>query len=329
MHKHHGFQGTLKTVTMVGGLLVIVTAVVALAQEPSYKPTGDACADAPAADFEDVPNSHPNAKDIDCIAHYDITHGTSATMYSPAGSVIREHMALFLTRLAAKVGINMSASPPIPPFSDIGGLSPESQNAIAQLADLRITYGTSATTFSPTDPVRRDHMALFIARLMEQMPDTAWGYKPSDVTGGGTPFVDLGVTTPDSFDAITQLYELGVASGLTATAYAPEAHITRASMAEFMARLLDHSIQGTATTTTSTTTTSTTTTTTTTTQPEPEVSDCPYTSRGGDPCAVIPQLGDRRDNVNCGHIPNYLRPLTVVGTDYDRLDRDRDGRACE
>ena len=89
-------------------------------------------------------------------------------------------------------------------------------------------------------------------------------------------------------------------------------------MAEFMARVLDHSIQGTATTTTSSTT-----------QPEPEVNDCPYTSRAGDPCAVIPQLGDRRDNVNCGHIPNYLRPLTVIGADYDRLDRDRDGRACE
>ena len=312
---------------MAGGLLVMVTAVVALAQEPSYKPTGDACANAPAAGFEDVPDSHPNAKDIDCIAYHGITKGTSATTYSPAMSVTREHMALFLTRLAAKVGINMSVLPPIPSFSDISGLSAESQKAIAQLADLGITKGTSDTTFSPTDSVRRDHMALFIARLMEQMQDTPWGHKPSDVTAGGAPFVDLGVTTPDSFDAITHLYELGVASGLTATAYAPGALITRASMAEFMARVLDHSIQGTATTTTTSTTS--TTTTTSTTQPEPEVGDCPYTSRAGDPCAVIPQLGDRRDNVNCGHIPNYLRPLTVIGTDYDRLDRDRDGRACE
>lgn len=76
-------------------------------------------------------------------------------------------------------------------------------------------------------------------------------------------------------------------------------------------------------------TTQPTTTTTTTTRPTPEASDCPYTSRGGDPCAAIPQLGDRSDNVNCSDIPSRLRPLTVVGTDHDRLDRDRDGRACQ
>ena len=65
----------MKTAAMAGGLLVMVTAVVALAQEPSYKPTGDACANAPAAGFEDVPDSHPNAKDIDCIAYHGITGG--------------------------------------------------------------------------------------------------------------------------------------------------------------------------------------------------------------------------------------------------------------
>ena len=37
------------------------------------------------------------------------------------------------------------------------------------------------------------------------------------------------------------LYELGVVSGISDTAYAPTASITRAAMAEFMVGVMDHS----------------------------------------------------------------------------------------
>ena len=57
--------------------------------------------------------------------------------------------------------------------TDIGELSAESQTAINQLADLGITQGTSATTYSPDDAVKRGHMALFIARLMDLMDPMA------------------------------------------------------------------------------------------------------------------------------------------------------------
>ena len=65
--------------------------------------TFDACAGASASGYTDVPAGHANAGDIDCIAYYGITKGTSATTYSPLMSVSREHMALFLTRLAGLV----------------------------------------------------------------------------------------------------------------------------------------------------------------------------------------------------------------------------------
>ena len=35
------------------------------------------------AGFSDVPSMHANAGDIDCIAYYGITKGTSATTFSP------------------------------------------------------------------------------------------------------------------------------------------------------------------------------------------------------------------------------------------------------
>ena len=139
-------------------------------------------------------------------------------------------------------------------------MSDNSQNAIAQLADLGITKGTSDTTYSPGDSVERGHMALFIARLMNRMDPmevegTAYGKIPEDVVDVddddstmddetvevGSPFTDLGSATKSAYDAITQLYELGVATGISGTAYGPSALITRASMASFMAAVLDHS----------------------------------------------------------------------------------------
>ena len=150
----------------------------------------------------DVPASHPNTGDIDCIAYYGITQGTSATTYSPTMSVTREHMALFLTRLAARVGIEMVSDPGDSGFTDIGDLSAKSQTAIAQLVDLGITVGTgTGSTYSPADHVERGHMALFISRLMDLM--TPYGgdksdeaHTPSDVDGLnrddiGSPYNDI------------------------------------------------------------------------------------------------------------------------------------------
>ena len=75
-------------------------------------------------------------------------------------------------------------------------------------------------------------------------------------------------------------------------------------------------------------TTTTTSTVTTTTRPTVNIS-CPYASAAGDPCAAVPALGNQRDDVSCGDVPSRYKPLTVVGEDYDRLDGDNDGRACQ
>ena len=252
----------LAALAMLASVLVAAPAVAADDPlEQDYTATYSACVGVDESGFTDVPAGHANAGDIDCIAYYGITQGTSATTYSPLMSVTREHMALFLTRLAGIVEIPMASDPADPGFTDTGDLSEKSQTAIAQLADLGITQGTSATTYSPADAVKRHQMALFISRLMNLMDpmaedkDTAFGYTPEDVVDVddgddaddladktvGTPFTDLRTVTVTAYDAITALWELGVASGISDTAYAPSVNITRAAMAEFMAGVLDHS----------------------------------------------------------------------------------------
>ena len=250
----------LLALSLVASVLVVAAPAAAADPEADYKATFSACVGEAAEDagFTDVPSGHANAGDIDCIAYYGVTKGTSATTYSPLMSVTREQMALFLTRLAGLVGIEVVSDPDDAGFTDIGDLSDESQTAINQLADLGITQGTSDTTYSPSANVQRGHMALFISRLMDKMvpqadgaiglsSTTQHGYTPSDVDDNdkekdiGSPFGDLGRATKDEFDAITNLYELGVASGINATSYAPETDITRAAMAGFMAGVLGHS----------------------------------------------------------------------------------------
>ena len=263
--KYRRHIAVLATLAMVAS--VMVAAPLAAADDPKvdYPAKFDACMGVESADFEDVPANHDNAGDINCIAYYGITKGTTpaGTTYSPSMSVSREHMALFLTRLADRVGIELPSDPPDAGFTDIGELSAESQTAINQLADLDITHGTNAagTTYSPDDAVRRGHMALFIARLMDHMKpmaedkDTVFGYTPEDVVDVAdgdddddlpdktvkSPFIDIDGQTKEAYDAITALWELGVASGINDTSYAPGASITRARMAEFMVGVLDHS----------------------------------------------------------------------------------------
>nr|MCQ3805518.1 S-layer homology domain-containing protein [Acidimicrobiia bacterium] len=258
----------LAALALVSSVLVAVPVVAADDPEPNYEATFDACGDAPSSGFEDVPSGHANAGDIDCIAYYGITKGTSATTYSPLMSVTREHMALFLVRLADLVGIDVPEAGDTG-FTDTADLSANAQAAISQLRQLGITQGTSATTYSPADSVTRGQMAQFISRLMNLMTPltdgdpslddtTFYGYTPALVAENEkvtvenqdgeeeepeikSSFTDLGPVSKNQYDAITQLYELGVASGISDTAFAPSALMTRAAMAGFMAAMLDHS----------------------------------------------------------------------------------------
>ncbi len=255
----------LTALALVASVLVAVP--VSAADDPpksSYGATFTACLDIPEAEFGDVLDTQTDEDNINCIAYYNITMGKSATTYDPLASVTREEMALFLTRLADVVGIPMVADPADPGFTDIGDLPSDSQTAIAQLKELGITKGNNAsgTTYGPGHQVTRGDMALFIARLMRKMTPisdgddsgTDWGYTPADVEKNeavkeddgsaahiGTPFGDLDRVTKETYDAITNLYELKVASGISATAYGPSQSIRRDHMARFMAGVLHHS----------------------------------------------------------------------------------------
>jgi SpoIID/LytB domain protein len=185
---------------------------------------------APSAGFTDVEASNPHLDDINCIAALEITTGTAPGIYSPAATVTRWQMAIFLARTAAVLGVAL------PPgagqgFEDLGGLSVEAVTAINQIRQLGITTGTTATTFDPNGVVNRWQMALFLTRLHP----LAGGILPAGADQG---FTDLTGLSAEAVTAVNQLAELGVTLGTAPGSYSPSNPVAREQMASFLARLI-------------------------------------------------------------------------------------------
>jgi peptidoglycan hydrolase-like amidase len=105
---------------------------------------------------------------INILAQLEFTAGTSPTTFDPNGVVSRWQMAIFLTRAIERAGITLPDGSD-QGFQDLDGLLDSAKLAINQMKQLGITAGTSATTFDPDNPVRRDEMGTFIAVTMEML----------------------------------------------------------------------------------------------------------------------------------------------------------------
>lgn len=163
---------------------------------------------------------------IDCVVWYGVAHGRSEASYRPSGPVRRDQMASFVARLIEEAGVAL----PVPEsdrFSDIAGNVHGER--INQLAAIGIVRGTSADTYGPDGPVRRDQMATFVAGAYEHidrqsLPEAHSGFP--DVTG-------------NAHEAnIRKIAGAGFASGRADGTYGPRAPVRRDQMASFLANVL-------------------------------------------------------------------------------------------
>ena len=152
--------------------------------------------------FTDIADD-PNADDIARISPngLGITKGTTPTTYSPNDTVIRGHMALFLTRLYERVA-GSEAPTGDTEFTDIAERSEEQQVAIGQIFALGVTTGTTDTTYSPSDYVTREQMASFVARMyrvldaLAEAPGAPTGVEVA-VSGDDGDALDVSWTAPE------------------------------------------------------------------------------------------------------------------------------------
>ena len=183
---------------------------------------------------------------INCLAHYGITAGRTATTYAPGESVLRWQMALFLARAALPAGIVLENPASDQGFTDIGDVSDEAQNAINGLAREGIMPGVSTTAFQPNQAVNRASMAVLLdAFLGKALPgEGAFGPDASRYSevqsDNNNVFTDLRNVSIAANRAIGRIYELGVTTGIGDHQFGPAGLVTRAQMAAFITRALAH-----------------------------------------------------------------------------------------
>ena len=158
-------------VLALSGSLLLVSAVPVTGVDgvPDHPARFSACV-GPAlesAGFRDMEGS--SAEDAaNCLAHYKITLGTSAGVFSPGRVVPRRQMALFLVRATYPAGIVLPKAID-QGFTDLD-VGAGTRDAINQLAALGIMKGTSSSTFDPHAPVTRQQMAVLLARFLSVAP---------------------------------------------------------------------------------------------------------------------------------------------------------------
>ena len=162
------------------------------------------------------------------------TLGGVPTTIVRGGRTFRDAFAMRSTAYSVSGGSGIGTAicdgvPPAAGFTDVSAGNVH-YDGINCLAALGITKGTTATTFSPTLPVSRWQMAVFLIRTA-----TALGMAiPAPVPQG---FTDLGGMALSTVDAINQLKQLGITSGTTATTFSPNDSVSRWQMAHFLTRL--------------------------------------------------------------------------------------------
>ena len=232
----------LAVLSLVGSLLA-VSAVPAAGEdgEADDPATYSACV-GPAtepAGFEDVEEGSVAEAAINCMTHYKIMRPTSEGRFSPGVGVTRQAMALFLIRAAGPAGIDVPRARD-EGFRDIDDLPREARDAVNQLVALGITRGTTSRTFSPDDLVTRRQMVQFLARFLDEAPVGEGGVDIDDVDPDDDHFLDIDDLPHGPYDAIRNLFEMGVTNGTSRTRFSPERTVTRAQMAMFISRMLAH-----------------------------------------------------------------------------------------
>lgn len=192
----------------------------------------------PPAQFADRDQIIPvHLDNVDCAVFRDIARGVEEggqRFYRPAQNIPRDQMATLVMRTLVAAGYELPA-PQDTGFSDVDEGNVHAP-AISMLKQIGVVNGTSATTYSPTDPVQRDQMASFLVRAAE------YAYEGDELDGAVVDpptFADVPPTNVHRENIFAAVRLIGVAEGSSDTIYNPNDFTRRDQMASFVTRLLD------------------------------------------------------------------------------------------
>ena len=227
-----GGRRARRGMSILSALALVAALVVpsAVAQAPGgIKACWDEIEPAPFTDTAGL--SAESVAAIDCVAHYGITKGTSATTYSPDALVTRLQTARFLARTVVALELGLPEATSVS-FDDLGSVDDDGREAVAQLQMLGIVKGMSTRRFAPDESVQRAQIAQFLLRLLKLADVT-----PPDPAEDS--FDDLGDVSGDAREAIGVTAALGIVRAQEPGRFDPRAPVTREDMALLLARTLE------------------------------------------------------------------------------------------
>ncbi len=203
--------------------------------DPEGRSNSQACptSEVPSGAFQDVPGStHGDA--VDCLAWWEITHGTGEGAFDPAGSVTRGQLATFLANGFTAGGVALPTGDRNA-FRDVDTRDTHAR-AIAALSAAGVIDGYPDGTFRPDVAVERGQMARLLTRAFEHASDTSLP-SPQEHWFGEVP-TDHRFATD-----INRLADAGWATGYPDATYRPWETVRRDQMASFVTRWLDQLVE--------------------------------------------------------------------------------------
>ena len=176
------------------------------------------------ADFLDVQSGNPFYIYVTNLVSNAITAGIGNGLYGVDEPTLRQQMAVFI--LKAKHGLCYTPPPCTGIFDDVP--CPSTFAAwIEEMAAEQITGGCGGGNFCPTNPQRRDQMAVFLLK-----GEHGSNYVPPDCTGT---FLDVPCPSPFA-NWIERLAAENITGGCGGGNYCPGNNNTRGQMAAFIVK---------------------------------------------------------------------------------------------
>ncbi|MHA6260445.1 S-layer homology domain-containing protein, partial [Sporosarcina sp. CAU 1771] len=163
---------------------------------------------------------------IQQAADLGIIKGQMDGTFKPNADLSRAQAASILVRT---LGLETEEAVP---FKDISGYAEETQAEIAAAYKYGLVIG-QAGNFRPKDKVTRSQMALMIYRAYEQKTGKKY------VTSQKVTYPDIGNVDKETENAITMLYELGIATGSDGK-YMPANATARGQAAKMFVNFFEH-----------------------------------------------------------------------------------------
>lgn len=166
------------------------------------------------ADFPDLPADSVHRDAILELAEQRVLLGKRDGTFGPREPLTRGQLASIVARAAELDPVTPTG------YSDVAD-SPH-EGAIGALSEAGVILGYEDGTFRPSEPIRRDHVAVLLARWLELDP----------VADG--PFTDVTAYAGE----INALVELEIVQGRTATTFEPRSTVRRDQTATMVANVL-------------------------------------------------------------------------------------------